>query len=246
MERHQSTSAPASLSAKAMSYLTLLLNIIEGQDWNTFDRIAIQNPKAFQSLSQIISSTEEFNGMTFLHTIVRNRAPVQVVADVIRICPDSPRACDCLNRTPLHVAAGIGASDEVVEELCTAYPEACKIQDEDGKTPLHFACDVECTLFDGQQERRDPPTFEVIRTLLCESIAPASTEDDDGVNPLEYAIFSNADLRVVRLLQKAVQRQTRNLHALKEKQARPTYERRSSWDHRLQSASARGNKFAYC
>mmetsp|Transcript_3896 Transcript_3896/g.6905 ORF Transcript_3896/g.6905 Transcript_3896/m.6905 type:complete len:234 (+) Transcript_3896:112-813(+) len=219
-----SSSSFASLSGHALSYLTLLLNIIESRDWVSFDEIAIRNPGAFQKLSNIVTSTNEFNGMSFLHAIVRNHPPLEIVADVIRTCPNLPSARDCLNRTPLHVAAGVGASVQVVKYLCMAYPEACKIQDEDGRTPLHFACDVECKLFEGQPDRREPPAFEVIHALLCASIAPASMEDADEMSPLEYAIFSNADVKVVKLLQKAAQKFMKKMHSIEK---RDDHERRS-------------------
>ena len=210
-----SASAPG-LSSNAMTYLTLLLNIIDSKDWSTFNAIALQNPKAFQALSKVISTTSEFNGMSFLHAIVRNGAPVEVVADVIRVCPASPQTRDCLNRTPLHVAAGVGADVRVIKFLAMAYPEACKVQDEDGRTPLHFACDVDCRLFEGDADAvRDPPTFEVVHALLSASIAPASMEDEDEMTPLEYAIVSDADVKVVKLLQKAAQKYLKKQHASK-------------------------------
>jgi len=218
-----SSSDQANLSANAFSYLTLLLNIIESNDWSTFNEIALQNPKAFQALSKIISTTSEFNGMSFLHAVVRNSPPIEIVADMIRICPDSPKARDCLNRTPLHVAAGVGASVQVIKYLAMAYPEACKVQDEDGRTPLHFACDVECRLFEGEPERRAPPSFQVIHALLSASIAPASMEDEDEMSPLEYAIFSDADVKVVKLLQKAAQKFMKKQH---QKNKQCEYERR--------------------
>mmetsp|Transcript_24328 Transcript_24328/g.50954 ORF Transcript_24328/g.50954 Transcript_24328/m.50954 type:complete len:259 (+) Transcript_24328:42-818(+) len=250
------SSSSTSLGANALSYLTSLLNIIQTQNWDAFDEIAIQNPRAFQALSDIISSTNEFNGMSFLHAIVREHPPLKTVADVIRLSPDSPRACDCLNRTPLHVAAGIGASPQVISYLCMVHPKACIIQDEDGKTPLHLACDIECKLFEGQPARQDPPTLEVIRALLSASFAAASVEDEDEMSPLEYAILSNANIRVIKLLQKAAQKFMKNSH---ENQKQNEYEHRSRMqlgaavNAHESSASQHGNprnglalnKFAY-
>ena len=104
-----------------------------------------------------------------------------------------------------------------------AYPEACKIQDNNGRTPLHFACDVDYRLFEGELDRRGRPSFEVVHTLLSAPIAPASMEDDDDISPLEYAIFNNADIRVVKLLQKAARKYMRKLQA---KEQQDGFERR--------------------
>lgn len=213
-----SSSQPNGLSANALSYLSLLLNIIESRDWTTFTQIALQNPKAFASLSHIIANSSEFNGMTFLHAVVRNNPPLEIVVEMIKICPDCPKARDCLNRTPLHVAVGVGCSVEVIKYLTISYPDACKIADEDGRTPLHFACDVDCRLFEGEPERqRSPPSYGVVHALLCGSIAPASMEDMDDMSPLEYAIVSDAEVRVVKLLQKAAQKYMKKAHAEEKK-----------------------------
>lgn len=105
-----------------------------------------------------------------------------------------------------------------------SYPEACKIKDEDGQTPLHFACDCECRVFEDEPESRSPPSFEVVHALLSASIAPASMEDEDEMSPLEYAIFSNAEVRVVKLLQRAAQKYMKKIHSK---------EKRGEFDQRL-------------
>jgi len=189
--------------------------MIENRDWSTFNEVALQNPTAFRTLSQIISTTHKFNGMSFLHAIVRNNPPLKIVSQVIAICPDSPRTCDCLNRTPLHVAAGVGAPVRVFKYLAMSYPEACKIQDEDGRTPLHFACDVDSRLFENEQQRSSPPSYEVVHVLLSACFSTAAMEDEDEMSPLEYAIFSDADVRVVKLLQRAAQKHMKKMHAEK-------------------------------
>ncbi len=194
-----------STRSDVLFYVNKLLNILDSRDWARFKLVALKHPLAFQALDKFVASSEDFNGMTFLHAAVRNSPPNEIIAKMIEICPDSPRARDCLNRTPLHVAAGVGASVAVIDHLVSSYPEACTIQDEDGRTPLHFACDSESLLFEGDQGRRDPPSYEVVHALLSGSIKSASMEDEDNTSPLEYAIISNADVKVVKVLQQAAQ-----------------------------------------
>lgn len=188
-----------------LTYATTLLNMLEGREWETFYLVALKNPVAFRALNDFIQSSEEYHGVTFLHAAVRYSPPLEVVDQMIKICPDSPRACDCLNRTPLHVAVGTGASIGVINYLVRCYPEACNIQDEDGRTPLHIECDSESVLFEGDEGGRGPPSLEVVNALLSGSIKAASMEDEDGTSPIEYAIISNANVRVVKLLQQAAQ-----------------------------------------
>ena len=91
---------------------------------------------------------------------------------------------------------------QVLRILAQAYPNACDIQDEDGKTPLILACDTSCELFEDEHEiRREPPSCEVIMTLLKASPQSLLLEDVDGMSALEHSIFSDAPCEVVKLLQ---------------------------------------------
>ena len=112
------------------------------------------------------------------------------------------------------MACGVGANVKTIQCLMAAYPGAAKITDEDGRTPLHFACDIECQLFEGDDcKMRLPPSFELIHCLLSASLSVVSLEDADGMSPLEYAICSDSDARVVKLLQKAAQKHMRDSKA---------------------------------
>jgi ankyrin repeat protein len=176
--------------------------------------IGLSKPSTFKALAKIISTTDEFNGMTFLHAVVRHDPPVCIISEIIKICPEDVRACDCLNRTPLHVACGVGARVQTIQCLTAAYPLAVKIQDEDGRTPLHFCCDIECQLFEGDDSRRkEPPAYETVHCLLSASLSVVNLEDADGMSPLEYAICSDANFKVVKLLQKAAQKHMRDTQA---------------------------------
>lgn len=216
-----SATSASSLNEKTLSYLALILNTIESQDWKSLYEIGLSKPSTFKSLAKIISTADEFNGMTFLHAIVRHDPPVQIVSEIIQICPADVRSRDCLNRTPLHVACGVGAGIRTIQCLAAAYPAACKIQDDDGRTPLHFCCDIECQLFEGDEGKvRKPPSFEVVHCLLSASLSVVSLEDADGMSPLEYAICSDADVKVVKLLQKAAQKHMRNIASNKRASSR--------------------------
>ncbi|KAK1749036.1 hypothetical protein QTG54_000975 [Skeletonema marinoi] len=52
---------------------------------------------------------------------------------------------------------------------------------------LHFACDVDCQLFEGEERRRDPPSYDTVHALLCANFSSAALEDADEMSPLEYA-----------------------------------------------------------
>jgi ankyrin repeat protein len=146
--------------------------------------------------------------MTLLHACVRFDPPLSVLLKIIHLHPEALRKEDCIGRTPLHVAAGSGASFFVMKVLTTMYPGACNVQDEDGRTPLHFACDSSCELFEGDEEcsSRGPPNLDTVRVLLAGSLEAVTLEDAEEMNAVEYAILSNAPIEVVIFLQKAMRR----------------------------------------
>jgi ankyrin repeat protein len=96
-----------------------------------------------------------------------------------------------------------------IELLAAAYPDACEVQDEDGKTPLHLACDSSCRLFeDDRHDRpREPPCIRLVSMLSIACPRAVPLEDNDGINAIEYAILSGSSLRVVKFLQEATRKQ---------------------------------------
>jgi hypothetical protein len=77
------------------------------------------------------------------------------------------------------------------------------MKDRDGKTALHLACDSSCELFEGDEGfTKPPPSYDVVHTLMRASPTTVHLEDDDGMNAVEYAIISNAPIKVVMTLQK--------------------------------------------
>eukprot|EP00984_Skeletonema_dohrnii_P005970 scaffold2117_cov82-Skeletonema_dohrnii-CCMP3373.AAC.6 len=97
--------------------------------------IAVSSPDYFRGMTV---SMHKLNGMTFLHAIVRDNPPLDIVGNIIKLCPEMAAARDGLGRTPLHIAAGSKVSPLLLKLIARAYPAACDAQDEDGRTPLHF------------------------------------------------------------------------------------------------------------
>lgn len=195
--------------ADAMTtYISSLLGLIEGRDWVRFRSAVVSKPKTFRLVSISISDCADFYGMTLLHAIVRRDPPVDLLIRMIELYPKAMAAEDCLGRTPLHVAAGCGARPRIVGTLTANYPKACDVRDEDGSTPLHFACDSSCEIFEGDSgaSLRGPPCLETVRILLAGSLEAVAAEDVNKMNPVEYALLSDAPIEVIKLLQRATKR----------------------------------------
>lgn len=208
----QSTSIMKTDSSQtASSALVLLFRLIEANDWTKINNMFLTNPEgqgSFKYLSALVAETSSFNGMSILHLCARFNPPSLLVKRMIELCPNEPSAQDCLDRTPLHVAAGTGASRNVIRVLVDANPDACMVQDKDGRTPLHMACDSSCDLFEDDSIAlyvKPIPNHDSIKILLKASLDSAVLEDKDGMSAIEYALFSSADLQTVRLIQRAAQ-----------------------------------------
>ena len=87
--------------------------------------------------------------------------------------------------------------------IAHAYPPACEIQDRDGKTPLHFACDGSCSLFEDDGEitsSKQVLNHESVHALLLYSVRAATFQDCEQMIPLQLAILSHASFKTVRLI----------------------------------------------
>ena len=101
-----------------------------------------------------------------MHACARCNPPAHIVKVLLELFPESPSCVDCMNRTPLHIAAGTRANLSTILLLANAYPAACATLDKGGKTPLHLACDSACELFEGDEGcDRDPPSYDEDLTI---------------------------------------------------------------------------------
>ena len=213
----------------------VLIALVKSEEWETIRRlITISSPECFRAMASSVSScSDELNGITLLHAVVRQRnAPLDIVAFIIKTCPEMLSSSDCFNRTPLHVAAGSKKSSPLLLKLIAcAYPAACVARDRDGKTPLHYSCDSSTGLFDDDDEEdeddddqslvssssaltneveRATPSHDAIAAILSESMAAATIEDADEMSSVEHAIISGASLKTVKMLQSAAAKSLRS------------------------------------
>ena len=201
-------------SAEVLESICHALGLIDARQWEAFRSYALEpTPAHFRARVNVIAQATELNGMTLLHAVVRCNPPIDLVLDMLEMCPELIGTRDSLGRTPLHVATGSVASPDLIKILAHVCPTACDTQDIDGKTPLHFACDSSRVLFEsditGETMALRQPCHDSIRALLSESIAAVTIEDVTEMCPLEYAIMSNALPKTVKLLQHAAVRYLR-------------------------------------
>ena len=149
----------------------------------------------------VMSNLSGLRDINFLHALVRYNPPIDIVAKMIQVRPDLILTLDHRRRTALHIASANRSSAPLIRLLSQAYPEACTMQDDEGKTPLHLACDSSNTLRFWDRELFRQPSYEVIKELLCQGLDAAYIEDIHEANPLEYAIISEVPIDIIVLLQ---------------------------------------------
>jgi len=166
---------------------------------------------------------------SLFHVLCRGHPPVDIVEEFAKLYPPSLQALDSNGRTPLHVAVAYGASSKVIKCLLRHYPRAAEKQDGEGKTPLHMACEY-CPLDeicdpgfeDGDKEYCKGPFLSVVVALFAAAPNSINIEDNEGCNPLELAILTGGELKVVKLIQKLSMFQWKRNR--KEAWGRKTYE----------------------
>lgn len=185
-----------------------------------FDLVMARNWKGVRSLlgaesgrlaSQRNTKIEaSLGGM--LHIVCYAQPPQDIVSFIAETFPSDILAVDKLERRPLHIAATFGASSSVIKVLTNLHPESAGSVDASGQTPLHNVCQYYPSRYSEEISGISLETgmLAVAKTLCgAAPFAIVNLEDSHDMTPIEYAIDSEAPLRVVKYLQKSGQKEWR-------------------------------------
>lgn len=106
----------------------------------------------------------------------------------------------------LQIACAWGASPETIEFLIKEHPAAASIQDNEGKAPIHHLCQSFTLNYEDASLTSMPVTETMMSIVsMLKAAAPTSfnLEDNDEMNAVEYALESDADIKVVKFIQRA-------------------------------------------
>ena len=123
--------------------------------------------------------------------------------------PMSMESTDDKSRYPIHVAVAYGCRMDVIKFFLQEKPDFANLQDSSGKTPMHYAGKSYSTMYvnnycnfpDISEVRRN--TLEVVKLLVEAAPQSVNTEDEDDMNPIEYALLSSAHISIVKAMQRA-------------------------------------------
>jgi hypothetical protein len=157
--------------------------------------------------------TQEANGSASnmaLHDLCKRGHPK--MCDVVNAVEKNHTSLEARNESgqyPLHVAVANAILPEVIVFLVLKFPRACAVVDVHGKCPLHYATLSTGWIVKGGGIFEDAndfvhPEYMNMVKLICKAHSAALVhEDNDGRNPIEYALLDDAPGDMIRNLQRA-------------------------------------------
>jgi ankyrin repeat protein len=205
---------PSALCLFGVKQRKPLSNLIGRRKWNSVQK-RLQSkeaePKDGDTDMMNVGNSQE----TILHVICRKNPPLSIIELILQIYPTTVSKLNRNQQYPLHVAAQCGASPEIIKCLSESFPDAVDHADEEGKTPLHLTCESYASTYraakspDGALVSMQDAMIKTVDLLNKPSVV--NLEDEEGMTALEYAIDTNADLRIVKNIQRACERSWRSI-----------------------------------
>ena len=107
----------------------------------------------------------------------------------------------------LYVACKWSATPDVINYLVRLNSSACGVQDNFGKTPMHYVAEFYIDIYQLPIERRmypmDESMMEVVKLLKSAAPASVNLEDNEGCNAIEYALENDVHIKLIKSMQRA-------------------------------------------
>ena len=190
-----------------------LFQLIKTKDWDCVNHLLAKLGTA--KYKYLLRSTEMMvPSDLIIHHACQSSAPLRLIVGLSTICPSSVDTADENGRYPLHLAVASGCAPEVIQFLIQRNPTSAAIQDTSGKTPLHYAGECYAEMFinnnldlpDSEIHRN---TYLVVQMLVAVAPHAANMEDEDEMNPIEYAVLNSTHLKVIKMMQQASRKEWR-------------------------------------
>lgn len=167
--------------------------------------------KRWDAVMIVLSSSEEnividekgaINEENILHFALRFHANLQVVKLLSMRFPKCVKKPDLSGKFCTHVAAKYSAHPNVMAYIISLNPAAAGCPDSQGKCPIHYVAEFYVKHGARYHDDVDYEMLEVVRLLKKEAPQSFNVEDDDECNPIEYAIANDAEIRVIKMMQR--------------------------------------------
>ena len=176
-----------------------LTRLISRREWEAIESLLSLIPIEQIEIDEKHKITEE----SVLHFALRYAAPLRLVKLLALKYPLCLTMPDPTGKYACHVACKYGALPTVLEFLVSENAHAAGVQDPEGKAPIHYVGEFYASNFES-------PSSPAVRESMLQVIhilrqaAPHSfnLEDADGCNAVEYAIANDADMKVIKAMQR--------------------------------------------
>lgn len=149
-----------------------------------------------------------------LHFALRHGAPLNIVRLLDLKYPRCLTMPDPTGKYACHVACKYGAMFPVVDYLVQKCNFLAGVQDPSGKTPIHYVGEFYAA-FNESSSVRDVNENMLSVVHMLRDVAPQSfiLEDMHGCNAIEYAIGSDADIKIIKTMQRTARDDWRAMKA---------------------------------
>jgi Ankyrin repeats (3 copies) len=132
--------------------------------------------------------------VTALHLMCKlDNPPTEVIEGLVEAAPEVVSWVDAHGWLPLHYACVSGASTEVLRLLTSKFPESKLVQDNQGRTPLHFYV----------TRIADNPNVMATNVGILSDTGAAELPDCRGMLPMHYACAYGNHPAVLTVLENA-------------------------------------------
>mmetsp|Transcript_4151 Transcript_4151/g.8215 ORF Transcript_4151/g.8215 Transcript_4151/m.8215 type:complete len:293 (-) Transcript_4151:104-982(-) len=190
---------------------TTLARLIAKRNWSEVENVLSSTPTESIVIDEKGLITED----NVLHLACRFQAPLHIVEMISTRYPGSLRKPDPTGRFAIHLAAKYSAPPDVMQYLIEENQTAAGIQDDVGKTPIHYVGEFYVQHHDPNATIKEVNENMIFVVRLLRMAAPMSfnLEDNDGCNAIELAIESDTDIKIIKSMQRAARDDWRELKA---------------------------------
>jgi ankyrin repeat protein len=172
-----------------------------------------------------------------LHFACRFNAPLPIVKLLASKYPKSLLTPDAIGRFAIHVASKYGASPLVIHFLICENFAAAGVPDDAGKAPIHYVAQYYARNHSTASIKDvNENMLQVVRLFKAAAPESFNLEDEEECNAIEYALESNADIKVVKAMQRAARddwRELRKKHGVSHEELARSLERAASENRKI-------------
>ena len=185
--------------APAPPRMVTLTRLISKCEWDSIETMLSLIP-----IEQIIiDEKHKISEESVLHFALRYAAPLRLVKLLALKYPMCLTMPDPTGKYACHVACKYGALPTVLEFLVSRNAHAAGVQDPEGKAPIHYVGEFYASNYEPSSSPAVRESMiQVIKILRQAAPHSFNLEDADGCNAVEYAIANDADMKVIKAMQR--------------------------------------------